>query len=207
MCPLNQSITSRLKNMTNKFDLHFPLYSYRASVFGGSPAKKVKTVVPSQPQCIDKTSTTVLLQWKAPTSTPSPVVQYGIKYQIKCAEGGEPGADVMWKGLKTPRDRTTVLIPNLNSDTTYVFKVRVVYEDGEEGQFSDVSDEVKTLVSLAKKLKDESSKISEGPPEVYKLPVIKESARNNTDRIRKCTLLTGNACVYSRNECHFNVIY
>ena len=169
-------------------------------MFGGSPAKRVKTDVPSKPQCIDTTSTTVLLQWKAPTATPSQIVQYGIKYQLKSVESGEPGANGMWKGLKTPRNRTTVLIPNLNSDTTYIFKVRAVYENDEEGQFSDVSDDIKTLVSLAKKLKDESTRVSEGPPAVYKLPVIKEFARNSSDRIRKCTLLTGTLVAFFIEE-------
>jgi hypothetical protein len=78
-------------------------------------------------------------------------------------------------------------ITGLKSDATYVFRVRVIYENGEESPFSVESEEIRTAASLATKMLKRSKQVTSGTsPNKYALP-IKENiaARNVKAKTRK----------------------
>ena len=138
---------------------------------------------PGKPQAVATTSSIIRVRWKRPP-TDLKINHFEIRYR----QNGDRG-----KRLDTKDDTTEAVISDLQSDSTYYFKVRTVFDDENESQFSEESSGIKTNISLAKRMKEKSTRIRSGYPHVYKLPITEVNA---SERNRKCTLLTGKNLYY-----------
>lgn len=140
-------------------------------------------ISPGQPFATDQTSTTIKLRWDMPNVT-SKIDHFEVKYQRQ--------GDKKWKGLETEDDLNEIRVTGLKSNSIYLFKVRTVFEDGDESSFSTTSAQIGTLGSLAEKVKSSSTKeASEECEYMYKVPIIRTFAVQTGYQIRKCIVLTG----------------
>lgn len=140
-------------------------------------------ISPGQPFVTDQTSTTLKLRWDRPIVT-SKIDHFEVKYQRQ--------GDKKWKALETEDDLNEIRVTGLKSNSIYLFRVRTVFEDGDESSFSRTSAEIGTLESLAEKVKSSSTKESSDECEyMFKVPIIKTYAKQTGYKIRKCTVLTG----------------
>lgn len=118
------------------------------------------------------------LHWEAPYN-----FDESSTYEIQYKEKGK-----RWKLYDKNPERATVTVCNLQAETTYIFQVRVVSDD-KEGPYSPESDEIQTKVSLASKLLELCSKVTDGPPAVYQLNSTENKrARNEHAKTRKFEL-------------------
>jgi hypothetical protein len=92
-----------------------------------------------------------------------------------------------WRSYHEEIYETSTKITGLKSNASYVFRVRVIYENGEESPFSKESEKIRTAASLATKMLRTSIQVTSGnSPNKYALP-IKENiaARNEKAKTRK----------------------
>lgn len=138
---------------------------------------------PGKPYAPNQTSTTITLHWDN-LKTDSEIEHFEVKYQRK--------GEKKWKRLETDGNINELEVTGLKSNSSYFFKVRAVFEDGDESSFSKTSGQIETTCSLAEKVRISSNKIvSEECPYLYKIPIISEDKPSSNSKIRKCTLLTG----------------
>ena len=140
------------------------------------------TPAPGKPYCIETTASSVLLNW----SPPWPVIDfqhYEVKYRVS--------DEKQWRSKMTDGKETDLLLTDLKSKAAYLFRVRVVFEDGDEGPFSTVSDEIKTVESPVESIKKQAIRLAAAIPQTYQLPVRKEFGSNPAARTRKCVILNG----------------
>ena len=97
---------------------------------------------PSKPFAVDQTSSAVKLRWEA-VKCDSDIEHFEVKY----VRDGEK----KWKSLETDGNVQEIRVAGLKSNCTYHFKVRTVFEDGEESPFSETSAGIETMGSLAEK--------------------------------------------------------
>lgn len=139
-------------------------------------------ISPGKPFVTEQTSTTLKLRWDIPNVT-SKIDHFEVKYQRQ--------GERKWKGLETEDDLNEFRVTGLKSNSLYLFKVRAVFEDGDESSFSKTSDQIGTLGSLAEKVKSSSTKEASDECEfMYKVPIIKTYAKQTGYKIRNCTVLT-----------------
>ena len=149
-------------------------------------------VTPGKPYGLEATATSILLGWDQPKIS-TKYDHFEVKYKQKGVS--------LWQSLTSKEP--TLLLTDLKSNAKYLFRVRIVSEDGTEGPFSVVSDEIMTLQSLAGILKLSATKvdsrmpeiytkrISRGVPEIYQIPVKREQVNNPKTMTRKCIILKG----------------
>ena len=140
--------------------------------------------IPGQPERLETTSTSILLGWSLP-KTATKYEHFEVKYKLK--------EDSFWQNVTT-KDQNQ-LFTDLKSDSTYLFRVRIVFDNGDEGPFSPISDGIKTSESLALKLKKTAKIVDNGVPEIYQIPVIEHGSNLNA-KTRKCTVFRGNIYFY-----------
>lgn len=105
----------------------------------------------------------------------------GDYYQLSYKEA----EDKKWIFYNEQFERATAELKDLKAGAAYVFRVRVVTDDG-EGPYSEISDEIKTKQSPAHKLLNFAPRKMEGNPSKYTVPFeeLKE-ARNDKAKSRK----------------------
>ena len=140
----------------------------------------VHSSAPGVPYAIEKSSTSVLLGWQGPV-TRKRVENFEVKYQLE--------GETKWKTLETDKNETMQLVTDLKSNSAYVFKVRAVFDDSEEGPCSNQSKRIKTKFSLAQKVKQKAKRITSSYPHQYKLPSVQNCADKNA-MTRKCLVLS-----------------
>ena len=144
---------------------------------------------PGKPVAVDQTSSTVRIRWDA-LKCDTDIEHFEVKYQ----RDGEK----KWKSIETDGNIQELSIGGLKSNAKYRFKVRTVFEDGEESTFSDTSADIETMGSLAEKVKQTSTKIeSDECACLYKVPIVGEEKQSTDLRVRKCTVLTGKCSILS----------
>ena len=151
-------------------------YSNESGVF--QTEEKMVDQRPGIPIGADSSSSEILLYWEAPEDGTKAIANYEIKYK--------KNDDNQWKGYSTSGTEQQLTITELKCDQGFQFKVRAVYLDGEEGPFSDLSEHVYTKPSLAQWLIPHATKVEEGCPPIYKLPLtFDESSCNSAANTRK----------------------
>lgn len=140
----------------------------------------MSSCAPGIPFAIDKSSSSILLGWERPV-TRQKIENFEVKYQLE--------GETRWKTLETDKDEITQLVTDLKSNSGYVFKVRAVFDDGEEGPCSGQSKLIKTRFSLAQQVKQEAMRLTSSYPHQYKLPAIQQSV-NKDAMTRKCVVLS-----------------
>ena len=105
---------------------------------------------------VEATATSVLLGWDQPKISTN-YDHFDVKYKQKGVS--------LWQSLTSKEP--TLLLTDLKTNATYLFRVRIVFEAGAEGPFSVVSDEIMTLQSLAGILKQSATKVDSRMPEIY----------------------------------------
>ena len=124
-----------------------------------------------KPEALAKTTSIIWLRWEQPT-TDLKIDHFEIRYR----RDGEK-----WKKLDTKDDTTEAEIPDLQTDSTYYFKVRTVFDDEDESQFSEESSGIKTDISSANvEQKDHAGKNPEG----IKTPGLPEAVATTSSTIR-----------------------
>lgn len=86
-----------------------------------------------------------------------------------------------------PEEHTcaTAVLDDMKSNTKFIFRVRVVYEDG-EGPYSPPSDEYVTAKSPASRIVEFANVLEKGPPSKHALPITEiRNARNPTAKTKK----------------------
>lgn len=95
--------------------------------------------------------------------------------------------DKKWKFLSDEYKSSTVVLRDLKSNTAFLFRVRVVYEDG-EGPYSEESDRIQTSDSPASRIVMFSLEKEKGDPSPtkYVLPMTEDKmARNEQAKTKK----------------------
>ena len=106
----------------------------------------------------------IILMWEPPR-----MFKEGDYFQISYKDVSKSRK---WKVDESEYITTHATITNLQSNCTYIFRVRVVHEDGEEGPYSQESEDIRTPPSLALKLTETMTcNHTEGALSIYKLPV------------------------------------
>jgi hypothetical protein len=93
-----------------------------------------------------------------------------------------------WKLYHEEIQSDSTKITGLKSNATYVFRVRIIYENGEESPFSLESDEIRTAASLATKMLQRSTLVTcdDNAAHRYALPIIENiDARNEKAKTKK----------------------
>ncbi|KAK3591691.1 hypothetical protein CHS0354_040621 [Potamilus streckersoni] len=117
--------------------------------------------------------------WDKPEIADKEIQCYELKYKIK--------DEKQWHSETTPNNLTSLLIQGLRSSTWYEFKVRAIFDDDTEGPFSDVHKHTATRQSLAENIIPDATKIKDGHPAIYKLPLhINNKSLNQKSKTRKC---------------------
>lgn len=135
---------------------------------------------PGKPVYVEVTASSILLNWSPPQSDID-FQHYEVKYRVS--------DEKQWRSKLTDGKETDLLFTDLKSKSTYLFRVRVVFEDGDEGPFSTVSDNIKTRSSPVESIKKQAVRLSAATPQTYQLPVKKEFGSNPDARTRKCVIL------------------
>lgn len=92
-----------------------------------------------------------------------------------------------WKFYAGECERATKDVTDLKSNTEYIFRVRVVHQNG-EGQYSEDSDVIKTVHSPAADLVNFSTIVRKGKPSpsVYGVPTTEvANARDPNNKTRR----------------------
>ena len=137
---------------------------------------------PGKPVCEDRTSSSILLHWSKPQG-PKPFQHYEVKYRVL--------DEKQWGSRMTEGKDTDLLFTDLKSKAAYLFRVRIVFEDGDEGPFSEVSDVIETETSSVDFIRKQAIRLAASTPQTYQLPVRKEFGSNEAARTRKCVILNG----------------
>lgn len=129
---------------------------------------------------IESSSNSISLAWDAPKQGSNNVDYYEIKYKI-CNKRG-----VRWIPVVTETSRRTVTVTDLKCGTDYEFRIRAVNEDSDEGPYGTTA-KFSTRLSLAKSVQIGATKIKDGNPSIYKLPLYQlKNSINMRARTRKC---------------------
>lgn len=134
-------------------------------------------IAPGKPEARQVGSDSLSLIWTKPK-------RFGPKdyFQVSYKE-----VNGRWKVKNDEYPTATADLTDMKANTTYVFRVRVVYQDS-EGPYSDESKDVHTKVSPAERLVPFSTCASKGNPSptVYTVPFTELSAaRNVSAKTRK----------------------
>ncbi|CAC5401695.1 TTN [Mytilus coruscus] len=113
---------------------------------------------------IESSSNSISLAWNAPRQGSNYVDHYEIKYKTCNKRGAK------WIPVVTETSRRTITVTDLKCGTDYEFRIRAVNEDGDEGPFGTTA-KFSTRLSLAKSVQIGATKIKDGNPNIYKLPL------------------------------------
>jgi hypothetical protein len=132
---------------------------------------------PGKPRRLDTILEVVSLTWDPPSD-----IKDGDYYQISYKELEHDGK---WTLYDEVFQDATAELNDLRANTVFVFRVRVIYED-REGPFSEESNEIRTSLSAACQVSQQSVSLVKGnfSPPVYGLPM-NEIMRHETSRINK----------------------
>ena len=140
-------------------------------------------ISPGKPFMIEQTSTTLKLRWDVPNVT-SKIDQFEVKYK---REG-----ECKWKDLEIENDLNEIRVTGLKSNSFYLFKVRIVFEDGDGSPFSKTSTHTRTLGLLEEKVKSRLARVALAECKfIYKVHITKTYVEKTGYKIRKCTFWTG----------------
>lgn len=137
---------------------------------------------PGKPRPSDVLSDTVTLSWRKPSKFGSDDY-YQVSY--KDLDNGNK-----WSFYQDEFNSSTAVLCKLKSNTRFIFRVRVVYQNG-EGPYSNESDTIRTLESPASRIVQMSALNEKGnpSPSIYALPVTEErEARNEIAKTKKFKL-------------------
>ncbi|XP_071164338.1 uncharacterized protein [Mytilus edulis] len=149
---------------------------------------------PSVPTSVATSSNSITLKWNRPKRGVKSVDHYEIKYK-ECKKGKGKWVSVLSEGAER-----TVKVKDLKAEAKYEFKVRAVNEDGEEGPFC-LPIKLSTVSSLARSLIPKATKIEDGHPVVYKLPLTKNiDTVNELAKTRKCVFGSASENVPGREK-------
>ncbi|XP_052232780.1 uncharacterized protein LOC127845722 [Dreissena polymorpha] len=140
-------------------------------------ALQLKT--PGRPTALEVTSDSIMLSWTKPS-----FFEEGDYFQI-CYKDVMQGAK--WKVYTGEFTECTQVLTDVRSNTEFVFRLRVVCNDG-EGPYSEESDVIKTHVSTASRLVGFSVRLGAEAvsPIRYALPMCEvKGARNGKAKTRK----------------------
>ncbi|WAQ94888.1 hypothetical protein MAR_007359 [Mya arenaria] len=119
---------------------------------------------PGKPLASDIGSDTVTLSWEKPANFRNcDYFQIGYK---------DTNGAKKWRFYHGEFTESTIRLTNLKSDTKFVFRVRVVYDDI-EGPYSEESEEIVIASSLASRLVNYAVRVDNGDnvPAMYALPM------------------------------------
>ncbi|XP_045203650.2 uncharacterized protein LOC123556762 [Mercenaria mercenaria] len=134
---------------------------------------------PGKPRASDVLADAITLLWDAPS-------KFGDDdyYQVSYKDLDH---EKKWKFFQGEFKTTTALLSDLKSNTAFIFRVRVVYEDS-EGPYSEESDKILTLDSPASRIVKFSVEKEKGNPSPakYALPTTEiRAARNERAKTKK----------------------
>ncbi|KAK3591693.1 hypothetical protein CHS0354_040624 [Potamilus streckersoni] len=92
-----------------------------------------------------------------------------------------------WLSVTTPDNSNSFRVEGLRSNTCYEFKVRAIFDDEDEGPFSESNKETMTKQSVSETILHEARKIRDDQPATYKL-ILKEDKKsvNFKAKTRRC---------------------
>ncbi|XP_033728212.1 uncharacterized protein LOC117317506 [Pecten maximus] len=143
---------------------------------------------PGQPQPTDIGVDYICLEWES--AERDDVTHYEIRMKL--------ASDESWNNTIIPTEdrRPSHRVDELLQNTGYEFMFRAVYPDGSSSAFSHKSVKITTNGSELRTLLKVCQKIDDGPPGVYRLPLM--SVSENTDKkTRKCVFGTS-TCLRER---------
>ncbi|XP_045207826.2 uncharacterized protein LOC123559790 [Mercenaria mercenaria] len=135
--------------------------------------------IPGKPFASDIRADSLTLSWEPPACFEE--THY---YQISYKDVDTGGK---WKFHAGEHYKTTAILTDLKSNTKFIFRVRVVYEDG-EGAYSPISDEYITSNSPASRIIEFARIVEKGEPSPSKhaLPIVEtRDARNAVAKTKK----------------------
>ncbi|WAR30923.1 hypothetical protein MAR_033465 [Mya arenaria] len=142
-----------------------------------SPKENDEFTRPGKPVSTETGSDFIVLSWDTPSN-----FQDGNYYQVSIKDVDQ---NSKWKLYH--KDFTTAIgkIEYITSNTRFVFRVRVIQENG-EGLYSPESDVIITFPSPASGLVNISTKVDGENPTIYALPVTENrKARDETAKLRQ----------------------
>ncbi|XP_053391498.1 uncharacterized protein LOC123541455 [Mercenaria mercenaria] len=142
--------------------------------------KQEEKVIPGRPKASEILADAITLVWDAPT-------KFGDKdcYQLYFKD---MGGDRKWKPYQGEYYTASANLSDLKSNATYIFRVRIIYDDGEESPYSPESEEIQTAASLATRMLQKAKQVKgdDIPPIKYSIPLTEiVSARNKRAKTRK----------------------
>ena len=134
---------------------------------------------PGKPRASDVLADTITLAWDPPS-------KFGDDdyYQISYKDLDH---EKKWKFYQGEIRESTVILRDIKSNTAFIFRVRVVYEDG-EGPYSEESEKILTSDSPASRIVKFSTIKEKGnpSPSKYALPITEiRQARNEKAKTKK----------------------
>ncbi|XP_033731323.1 uncharacterized protein LOC117320948 [Pecten maximus] len=143
---------------------------------------------PGQPQPTDIGVDYICLEWES--AERDDVTHYEIRMKL--------ASDESWNKTIIPTEDRRPLhrVDDLLQNTGYEFMLRAVYPDGSSSAFSHKSVKITTKCSELRTLLKVCQKIDDGPPGVYRLPLMSVS-ENKDKKTRKCVFGTS-TCLRER---------
>lgn len=141
--------------------------------------ESTKKNCPGKPRSSDARADTIMLSWDPP-STFGDEDYYQISYK-------DLDNNKKWKFYQDEFKSSSAILSDLKSNTAFIFRVRVVYEDS-EGPYSEESDKIITSDSPATRIVSFSVLKENGnpSPSIYALPITEiRQARNEKAKTKK----------------------